>query len=196
MIGVSVSASRASVRRAQRTVRRAERAALTAEKRTLARAGGNVRRMEIAALKGHATKAGPKVAPLDKTWRALLHRDKKMGGYLAQTHLWRIGRLGAHARDVDIVPGLQPYLERWEAGGRERSAELQQLVSDLRDTPEGRRTYYRAYARRPGWPRDPIALPAIGAMPRRDIRTPVADYADRHMSEWFAGIWRSMQRRG
>lgn len=196
MIGVSVSASRASVRRAQRTVRRAERAALTAEKRTLARAGGNVRRMEIAALKGRATKAGPKVAPLDKPWRALLHRDKKMGGYLAQTHLWRIGRLGAHAREVDIVPGLQPYLERWEQGGRERSAELQRLVSDLRDTPEGRRSYYRGYARRPGWPRDPLALPPVGAMPRRDIRTPVAAYADRHMAEWYAGIWRSMQRRG
>lgn len=196
MIGVSVSAARASVRRAQRTVRRAERAALTAEKRTLARASGNVRRMEIAALKGRATKAGPKVAPLDKTWRAILHRDKKMGGYLAQTHLWRIGRLGAHAREVDIVDGLQPYLERWEAGGRERSAELQRLVSGLRDTPQGRRYYYANFARRPGWPRDPLALPAVGAMPRRDIRTPVSRYADAHMPEWYAGIWRSMQRRG
>lgn len=191
-----ISIARGDLRRAQRAVKRWERATLTAEKRTLVRAGGNVRRMEIAALKGHATKAGPKVAGLDKSWRVLLHRDKKMGGYLAQTHLWRIGRLGAHAREVDIVPGLQPYLERWEQGGRERSAELQRLVSDLRDTPEGRRTYYRDYARRPGWPRDPLALPPVGTMPRRDIRTPVAAYADRHMPEWYAGIWRSMQRRG
>lgn len=196
MIGVSVAASRASVRRAQRQVRRAERAALTAERRVLGRAGGIVRRMEISALKGHATKAAPAVAALDKPWRTLLRPGATMGGALAQQHVWRIGRLGAHAREVDIVDGLQPLLERWEAGGLARPARLRQLVTDLQATPQGRRYYAARYARRPGWPRDPLALPAVGAMPRRDIRTPIARYADRHMPEWYAKIWQSMQRRG
>lgn len=186
----------ADTRRARRAFRRWERTALTAERRTLARASGNVRRMEIAMLKGRASKAGAKVAPLDKPWRRLLHPGAKMGGALAQTHVWRIGSPNTHTREVDIVPGLQPLLARWQFGDRTRPARLAAWATAMQATPEGRRTYYRHIARRPGWPRDPLALPPAGAQPRRDIVGPVSRYADRHMAEWYAGIWRTMQRRG
>lgn len=184
-------------RRARRTVRKWERATLTAERRTLARASGNVRRMEIAMLRGRPSKAGAAVAPLDKPWRRLLHRGAKMGGALAQKGVWLIGRPNPHAREVDIVPGLQPLFARWQFGDKSRPARLASWTHSMQATPAGRRSYYAHIApHRPGWPRDPLALPPVPAQPRREIKERVDRYADRHMAEWYAGIWQTMQRRG
>lgn len=190
---ISVSASKSSVKRAQAAVKRAERAALTAERRTLLRGAGNVRRMEIAMLKGRKSKAGPKVAPLDKPWRAILHPDAKMGGVLATKELWRIGALSRSAREVDIVDGLQPLLARWEAGGDTRPAELRSRVADWHRNPG---FYHKELAKMPGYPPHLSMLPPVKTMPRRDIRTPVSAYADRHMPEWYAEIYRKIVTRG
>ena len=190
---VSVFASRASVRRAQAAVKRAERAALTAERRTLLRGAGNVRRMEIAMLRGRKTKAGPKVAPLDKPWRAILHPDAKMGGVLATKELWRIGALSRSAREVDIVDGLQPLLARWEAGGDTRPAMLRPRVADWRSNPG---FYHRELAGKGGYPAHLSAVPPVMTMPRRDIRTPVSAYADRHLPRWYQEIYSKIVTRG
>lgn len=193
-----VTVDRGSVRRAQRTVRRWERATLSAERRCLARAGTNVRGMSITALKGRkSARTGlPAMAPLDKAWRRLEHPGAKMGGILADKTRWRISMPNLHAREVDIVPGLQPLLARWQFGDQSRAAMLRTWVTDMQSTPAGRRSYYRAFANRPGWPRDPLALPPVQRQPVRNFRDGVADYADRHMGEWYAKIWASYARRG
>ena len=196
MIGVSVSASRASVRRAQRMVRRWERNTLSAERRVLGRASKNVVTMSCAMLKGHKSKAGGPLAKLDKPWRRMLHPDKKMGGILANPERWHIGAISRGAREIDIARGLQPLLERWEHGGGNRAALLRQTVSSLRDTPAGRRTYYRVHARRPNWPSDPRALPSVPAQPERAIKERVDRYCNAHMDEWYQKIWQSYTRRG
>lgn len=193
-----VSVSRRDVAAARRTLQRAERATLTAERRCLARAANNVRTMSTAALKGRkSARTGlPAMRPLDKAWRKLEHPGAKMGGILADKTVWRIGSPNRHARDVDIVPGLQPLLERWEFADQTRAKMLRSWVQSVQATPEGRRGYYRAFARRPGWPRDPLALPPVQRQPLRNFRDGVADYADRHMGEWYEKIWASYARRG
>lgn len=196
MIGVSVSASRASVRRAQRAVRRAESSAARAEFKALKLGADNVRKMEIGLIKGNKSKAlGLKVAPLDKPWRRLLHPDRKMGAAFTEKYLWPARPVGPHGREIDIVPGLQPYLDRWEHGGGTRPAQLRGLVSNLQGTPQGRRYYYAKYKRRPGWPADPLALPPVVPQPQRNVRALVTPYANRHMPEWYESIYRKMIRR-
>ena len=195
---VLVSVSRRDVAAARRTLQRAERATLSAERRCLARASDNVRKMSVAALKGRkSARTGlPAMRPLDKAWRKLEHPGAKMGGILADKGVWRIGSPSRHARDVDIVPGLQPLLERWEFADQTRAQRLRSWVQSVQATPEGRRSYYRGAGRRPGWPRDPLALPPVQRQPLRNFRDGVADYADRHMGEWYEKIWASYARRG
>lgn len=193
-----VSVSRRDLAAADRTFRRAERATLTAERRVLLRAGNNVRTMSIAALKGRKSKRTglPAMQPLDKAWRVLLHPDKPMGGKLADKGLWRITMPNRHARDVDIVPGMQPHLERWEFGdGGERAAVLNSRIAFYRDTPKGRAIYHGSLAKR-GYPPHVSQLPPVRQMPRRNFRDGVAAYADAHMGEWFEKIWDTYQRRG
>lgn len=193
-----ISIARGDVRRAQRTVKRWERATLSAERRCLARAGSNVRNMSISALKGNKSKRTglAPMTPLDKAWRQLEHPGKKMGGILAEKEKWHISMPNQHARDVDIVPGLQPLLARWQFGDQSRAKMLRSWVQSVQATPEGRRNYYRAFSRRPGWPRDPLALPPVQRQPLRNFRDGVADYADRHMAEWYEKIWATYARRG
>ena len=193
-----VSIARGDLRRAQRTFRRYERATLSAERKCLLRASNNVRSMSISALKGsksRRTGLAP-MAPLDKAWRRLEHPGKKMGGILADESRWHIATPNPHARDVDIVAGLQPLLARWEFGDQSRAARLRAWVQAMQSTPQGRRNYYRAFSTRPGWPHDPLALPPVQRQPVRNFRDPVAKYADAHMAEWYAKIWQSYQRRG
>ena len=184
---------RADTRRATRQFRRWEKQTLTAERRTLLRASGIVRRMEIAMVQGRKSKAGPKVAPLDKPWRAILHPGKKLGGIFAQKHLWHIVAPNPHEREVDIVPALQTLLAQWQAGGDARPAQLRSRVADWRGNPGA---YHRELAGKGGYPPHLSMIPPVKSMPRRDIRTPVEAYAGRHMAEWYAGIWETMQRRG
>lgn len=193
-----VSIARGDLRRAQRAFKRWERATLSAEKQCLARAAKNVKSMSISALKGKKSKRTglAPMAPLDKAWRRLEHPAAKMGGVLALDCVWRIGFPSPHARDVDIVPGLQPLLARWEFGDQSRAAMLRGWVTAMQATPAGRRYYYAKYARRPGWPRDPLALPPVRRQPVRNFRDPVCAYADKHMGEWYEKIWASYARRG
>ena len=186
----------ADTSRARRAFRKWERSTLSVERRVLGIASKNVKTMYCSGLKGKPTKAGLHLAPLDKPWRKLWGHGAKMGGVLSRVNLWRVRYPNQRTREVDIVPGLQPYLARWQFGDRTRPAWLRGLVTDLQSSPQGRQHYYKSYARRPGWPRDPLALPPVPAQPVRDVVDPVSRYADRHMAEWYAGIWRTMQGRG
>jgi hypothetical protein len=192
---VLVSVSRRDVAAARRTLQRAERATLSAERRVLLRAANNVRSMSIAALKGRKSKRTglPAMQPLDKAWRVLAHPKAKMGGVLADKTRWHIVAPNRHARDVDIVPGLQPLLERWEFADQTRAQKLREMVQGWQAQP---REYRLAIGRRAGWPRDPLALPPVQRQPLRNFRDGVADYADRHMGEWYEKIWASYARRG
>ena len=115
MIGVSVSASRASVRRAQQSLRRFTRDMERTEVRALKLAGSNVRKAYISGIRRGNTKALPtKVAPIHKGWHNILHPGKPQGGGLTQPHLWPIRRTGAHAVEVDILLPYRKTLEHYQ----------------------------------------------------------------------------------
>ena len=190
---LSISASRADLRRAALTFKRAERSALSAERRTLGRAASTVRNMEIAAVQGRKNKAGATVAPVNRQWRQYLHPEKKLGAFFKSRDLWHIWERGTHRREVDVKNDVQPLFARWQFPDGSRERQLRALVTFWQGA--GRRNYH-INARRLGMPETPQALPQVPPMPRRDIKTPVESYAGANMGKWYLGIFETMQRRG
>lgn len=190
-------AANLDTRHARRDLRRAERAVLTAERRAMLRAAGNVRRMEVALVRGRRSKAagGAAVAPLDKRWRELLHPRLPMGGALGERKHWRISAPRPGVAVVDIVPGLQPLLHRWEFGGGGREAILRRDVWDWAHTPAGRREYH-GWRVPHGWPPSTSMLPAVAPQPRREVKRLAENYARPRLGDWYVAALQKILNRG
>lgn len=183
------------LRNAERDLRRLDVAVREAGWTALKRTGGIVRRQYFAAIRKNGSRITGSFPPFDSAWYSLLGGGSRTpGGALLNSALWPIQGNRVDEIVVDIVPGLQGHLSRWQFGGGNRANELRNRVADWRFTEQGRRNYHGKIAGRNGWPMHVSELPPVREQPVRDVVGPIRANAAEHLREWFLGALRSISR--
>lgn len=163
-------------------------AAATALKRT----GAAVRSKYIAALRHVGTRDTGPLAPFDKFWYPrgtgnASPGSRKPGGVLTTARFWKLhayrGPSGGGVVEVDIAPGLQPVLERWQFGGGNRAQTLRDWVASIPKNESFNKFYHAELVKR-GWPRV-HELPPVPDQPERNVVAPITKAVTPLLPEWF-----------
>ncbi len=159
-------------------------AAVTALKRT----GAAVRAKYIAALRHNGSKDVGRFPDFNPFW--YWHGtgncepgSRQPGGILKTTKFWKIHAPARGVVEVDVVPKMQPVLERWQLGGGKRPDALRDWVRSISTHPQFNRLYHARLAPQ-GWPAV-HALPPVPDQPERDIVHPLTAAVAPLLPEWF-----------
>jgi hypothetical protein len=178
----------ADTRTARRYLSTVSRGLVAAAATALKRMGAAVKRKYIAALVHQGSSDVGRFQPFNFFWwvsgaGSRRAASRKPGGVLATSKLWRIDAPEPGVVRLDIVPRLQPLLDRWQHGGGNRPDVLRDWVRAVTTTQLGR-AYYHAVLVPAGWPRQ-SALPAVPDQPEREIAEPLARAVAPLLPEWF-----------
>jgi len=179
----------ADTRTARRYLSTVSRGLVSAAATALKRMGAAVKRKYIAALVHQGSADVGHFQPFNFFWwvsgaGSRKAAARKPGGILTTSKLWKIDAPAPGVVRLDIVPRLQPLLDRWQHGGGDRPDVLRSWVRAVTTTPAGR-AYYHGVLVPSGWPRA-SALPAVPDQPEREIAEPLARAVAPLLPEWFA----------
>jgi hypothetical protein len=154
----------------------------------LKRMGAAVRAKYIAALRHNGSKDVGRFPDYNPFWywhgtANASPGSREPGGILRTTKLWKIHAPARGVVELDVVPKMQPVLERWQFGGGRRPDALRDWVRSISSHPQFNR-FYHARLIPEGWPAV-HALPPAPDQPTRDIVHPLTAAVAPLLPEWF-----------
>lgn len=154
----------------------------------LKRMGAAVRAKYIAALRHNGSKDVGRFPDFNAFWYwhgtgNSAPGSRQPGGILKTTKFWRITAPARGVVELDVVPKMQPVLDRWQFGGGKRPDALRDWVRAISPGSAFNR-YYHAQLVPQGWPAV-HALPPVPDQPERDIVHPLSAAVAPLLPEWF-----------